>query len=111
MGRLIYAAATSYDIEDRTLAHLRAAAIVKLRRHESFMLSWIVDLSAGSGRISLWVSPSIPMEFVFSGSRAPRLDETWVRVMVELSNTPRGLVLIPQEEATRIAEGAPVPAI
>jgi hypothetical protein len=111
MGRLIYAGTTSYDIDDRMLAHLRAAAMVKLRRRESFMLSWVIDLSAGSGRVSLWVSPAIPLEFVFSGSRALRLDETWVRVMVELSNTPRGLVLIPQEEAAQVAAGAPVPAI
>lgn len=38
MGRLIYTQDSSYDIDDRILAHLRVVMMNKLRRREGFML-------------------------------------------------------------------------
>ena len=111
MGRLIYAGSTSYEIDDDMLAHARVVATAKLRRRECFLMSWVVDLAAGSGRVSLWVAPAIPLEFAFSSSRRIPIDETWVRVLAEMSNTPRGLILVPREDAARIAHGEAAPAI
>lgn len=111
MGRLIYAGSTTYEMDDEMLAHVRAVATAKLRRHECFLISWVVDLHAGSGRVSLWASPAIPIEYSFSTSRVQRLDEQWLRVLSEMSNTPRGLVLISREEAAKIAAGEPVPVL
>lgn len=99
MGHLVYAAMVEYPVEDRMLAHVKAAVGVKFRRRESFFLSWSNPADRGSGRISLWLSPSMPLIFRFSGSRVPELNSTWVDVLCELSNTPRGLLLISEKEA------------
>ncbi|WP_306455236.1 DUF7882 family protein [Leucobacter celer] len=103
MGHLVYAASVEYPVEDRALAHLKVAIGMKLRRQESFFLSWTNPVERGSGRVSLWLSPSIPLIFRFSGSRAPELNETWIEVLGELSHTPRGLILITEKEAEAYA--------
>ena len=101
MGYLTYAGSQEYEFEDRTLTHLKVAISMKLRRQESFLLNWSNSAKQGSGRMSLWLSPSIPLMFRFVGSRSPELNEQWVSVLHELSNTPRGMVVITEEEAER----------
>ena len=101
MGYLIYGGTQEYEFEDRTLAHLKVAITKKLRSQESFLMSWTNSAQAGSGRVSLWLSPSIPLAFRFSGSRPPQLNREWLAVLSELSNTPRGLVVVPEDAAHR----------
>lgn len=101
MGNLIYAGATEYQIEDRILSHVRVAVAAKLRRQECFLLSWEIDVSAGSGRVSLWLSPSIPLEFKFSGSRVPDLNPMWLEALVETANTGRGMILMTEADAIK----------
>ncbi|MFD3444536.1 hypothetical protein ACFDTO_08055 [Microbacteriaceae bacterium 4G12] len=51
MGTLFYGASRlEVTFDDRVLAHLQIVMTSKLRRHESFMLSWSVDRTDGSGR-------------------------------------------------------------
>ena len=99
MGYIIYGAGTEYEIEDRALAHLKVAIGLKLRRQECFFVSWSNPVEKGSGRVSLWVSPNIPLVFRFAGSRSPELNPVWLNVLRELAHTPRGLVLISEKEA------------
>ncbi|MBK0417838.1 hypothetical protein JD276_02155 [Leucobacter sp. CSA1] len=103
MGHLVYDGAAEYEIEDRMLAHLKAAVGIKLRRQECFFISWANPVERGSGRISVWVSPHIPLVFRFSGSRPPELNPAWIDVMNRLANTPRGLIMISEQDAERIA--------
>lgn len=98
MGMLIYGSGDEYEIEDRALAHLKAVIGAKLRRQESFFLSWANDTEHGSGRRSVWLSPSIPLQFRFYGSRAPELNRAWIEVLSDSAHTPRGLLLIPESE-------------
>ena len=56
MGQLIYGAGTAYDMDDRTMSHVKIAVGIRLRRQESFYLTWSVPQSQGSGRVSLWLS-------------------------------------------------------
>ena len=66
MGTLFYGdAATPIRIEDRALAHLKVAIITKLRRGESFTLSWQHPDDQPRGRSTLWLHPNIPLRFVF----------------------------------------------
>ncbi|MGB4137489.1 MAG: hypothetical protein WA971_13045 [Microbacterium sp.] len=102
MGTLIYGSGDEYRIDDRTLAHLKVAAGAKLRRQESFFLSWSKTVEEGSGRVSLWMSPNIPMQFLFAGSKPPTLNRVWLDVMSELSHSPRGLIIISEAEAETI---------
>lgn len=99
MGYLMYSNAAEYEFDDRTLAHLKVAINMKLRRQECFLMSWTNTVEKGSGRVSLWLSPNIPLVFRFSGSRAPQINEAWLRVLNELSHTPRGLVVVDEKEA------------
>ena len=105
MSHLTYAGSTQYEIEDRMLAHVKAVVAAKLRRQESFLLSWAVDANAGSGRVSIWMSPSIPLEFRFSGSRVPQLNGVWLEALMEMANSTRGLVLVSEQEAEQITAG------
>lgn len=104
MGHLIYGAGQEYEIEDRALAHLKVAVGLKLRRQECFFISWTNSVERGSGRISLWVSPSIPLIFRFSGSRSPQLNPVWLDVLRDLAHTPRGMILISEAEAEAYAK-------
>ncbi|MFC7430963.1 MULTISPECIES: hypothetical protein [unclassified Agrococcus] len=104
MGQLIYAGATEYAIDDRLLAHVKVAVAAKLRRQESFLLSWDIDLQHGSGRVSLWMSPAIPLEFKFSGSRVPELSQVWLEALMETANSSRGMVLLTEADATRLLQ-------
>lgn len=101
MGHLIYAATAEYTIEDRALAHLKAVVGMKLRLRESFMLNWSIAPEQGSGRVSLWCDPAIPMVFRFSGSRPIELNPVWVEALTDLSNTARGIQLLTEKEAER----------
>lgn len=98
MGYLMYDG-RDYEFEDRLLAHLKIAVGKKFKRHESFFLSWVVEPSSGSGRVSLWMDPSQHVGFRFSGSREPELNKTWVKALVELSATHRGLVAMSERQA------------
>lgn len=104
MGCLIYGAAAEYKMDDRLLAHLKIAISQKLLKHECFFVNWVNPVDQGSGRVSIWVSPSIPLAFRFSGSRPPELNAVWVDVLADLSHSPRGMIVVSEEEAVRIAK-------
>lgn len=106
MGLLIYGEWQRYEFDDRQLAHVKAAVRHKLRMHECFLMSW-VQAEHSMGRISVWMSPEIPLTFQFAGSRRPTLNEHWVRVMEHMSNTPRGMVVLSEEEAMQVMRDAP----
>lgn len=103
MGFFGYGGTHEYEFDDRTLAHLKIAITAKLRRQECFLMSWTTPPEQGSGRVSVWLTPYLPLVFRFSGSRAPQLNEAWLSVLNELSNTPRGLVVLSEREAQRYA--------
>ncbi|QZY52938.1 DUF7882 family protein [Leucobacter tenebrionis] len=99
MGYLIYGGKERFEVDDRQLAHVKAAIHSKLRRKECFVLNWP---DPGRGRTSVWISPSVPLMFHFSGSRRPSLNSKWVQVMEHMADTPRGLTLITEEEANKL---------
>ncbi|MBO1902413.1 hypothetical protein J4H92_10685 [Leucobacter weissii] len=101
MGFLNYGGSQEYEFEDRTLAHLKIAITIKLRRQESFLMSWVNPAERGGGRVSIWLAPSIPLTFRFAGSRTPKLDKSWLAVLAELANTPRGLIVVSEQEAQK----------
>lgn len=108
MGYLLYGNVAEYEVEDRALAHLKVAIGFKLRRQESFFVSWTVPVEKGGGRFSVWVSPHVPIAFKFSGSRPPEINQTWVTVLRQLSGTQRGLVLVSEKEAEEFARAHPL---
>lgn len=106
MGVLRYGFGAEYEFDDRILAHLKIVIAAKLRRNESFFLSWAMNPGAGSGRTSLWLDPAIPLQITFYGSREPQLNRAWIDVLAELSHSPRGLVLISESDAEAVKAGS-----
>jgi len=100
MGYLLYGLpAESIEIDDRTLAHIKIVMLAKLRRDESFAFSFEYDLSNGSGRSTVWVHPTIPMQFKFLGSRQAVINRAWLEALIVSANSVDGLRILPEPEA------------
>lgn len=97
MGKLIYGhAGASFDFDDRLLAHFRIVIVTKLRRHESFTLTWDRALDEGGGRVSVWIDPSIPLQFRFDGSKEPTINRAWIEALVAVAASTTGLIPLPE---------------
>lgn len=98
MGRLVYAEDTSVEIEDRALAHLQVVIVAKLRRQELCLFTWDRGIEAGSGRSSIWLSPSTPLQFRFWGSKKPQLNRQWIDALMIAANSTDGVRLTAEPE-------------
>ncbi|PPG65692.1 hypothetical protein C5C31_03375 [Rathayibacter rathayi] len=88
MGRLIYGPQSlEIEFEDRLLAHLKVAMFTKMRRNESFSLSWSEPESSVYGRSSIWVHPATALHFRFHGSKRPSLNRQWIEQFIASANT------------------------
>ncbi|WP_235508041.1 hypothetical protein [Agromyces sp. Soil535] len=97
MGTLYYGdSGTPIGIEDRALAHLKVAITTKLRRGESFTLSWQHTDDQPRGRSTLWLHPSIPLRFVFDDPMAPELSRNWIEDLMRSANSTGGIQLVPE---------------
>jgi hypothetical protein len=93
MGYLIYDGDTRISFEDRVLAHLEVVIINKLRRRESFAMTWRESEDNGEGRSTVWLDVSLPLRFRYSSSDMPSLNREWVERLAESASSPRGLVV------------------
>lgn len=106
MGTLYYGdSGTPVEIDDRALAHLKIAITTKLRRGESFMLSWRHSADQPRGRSSLWLHPAIPLRFVFEESEAGDLNREWIEDLMRSANSGGGIVLDPERMAVLTPAG------
>lgn len=104
MGKFIYGTPSiAVDFDDRVLAHLKIVILSKVRRGESFTFSWEYSAAAGSGHSSIWIHPTIPLQFDFLGSKEPQLNRAWVEELVRLANSPAGLRVIPEPKSSETA--------
>ena len=95
MGQLFYGNnPEAIIIEDRALAHLKVVIATKLRRNESFTLSWKHPVDAAPGRTTIWLHPSIPLRFVFEEPEAPELSTQWITAMAHSANSSGGIMLL-----------------
>lgn len=95
MGNMFYGGTKDpIWIEDRALAHLKVVIATKLRRNESFTLSW--QHPDATGRSTIWVHPAIPLRFVFDEPEPPRLSPEWITAMANSANSSGGISLVPE---------------
>ena len=92
MGTLFYAG-DAIPMDDRTLAHLKVALVTKLRRAESFTLSWTHPSNGQSGRSTIWLNPAIPLRFEFDTPEPPPLHREWIEEILRSANTTGGIQL------------------
>lgn len=95
MGQLHYDAVASFAFDDRSLAHLRAVIVAKLNLQESLVFTW---LDAGQQR-SIWIHPSIPLQFEFDAEQTPELNPAWIEQIMVLANSTTGLRWIEEPDS------------
>jgi hypothetical protein len=110
MAQLIYGSESSYEFDERTLAHLKVAIALKLRMRESFLLNWAVPSDLGSGRRSLWLSPDVPLTFRFRESDPPQLNRVWLDALSRSAQGVRGMTVMGEEEAAAYVAAAGRPS-
>jgi hypothetical protein len=94
MGVLYYGdAETPIVMTDKALAHLKVVIATKLRRSESFTLSWQHPDGVPGGRTTLWVHPSIPLRVVLDDPDPAELDRTWLEDLARAASAAQGIVL------------------
>ena len=113
MGTLYYGGQDmAIHIEDRALAHLKVVIATKLRRNESFTLSWRHhDHDEAPGRSTIWLHPAIPLLFVFDEPEPPELSRAWIEDLANSANTSGGIQLVdehiePREPIGRVRQSS-----
>ena len=103
MGYLYYGS-NSYavEIDDRPLAHLKIAILSALKAGKCLAFCFDRTTADGSGRETLWISPSTEIRFRFNGSRSPQINEVWLRNIIATADAATGLRLVPEMEDTRV---------
>lgn len=108
MGVIAYGSgANVIPIEDRALAHLKVVIATKLRRNESFTLSWRHAEGEESGRSTIWLHPSIPLRFTFDDPESPQLNMRWIEELMHSANSSGGITLVDEiieQEESKAAE-------
>jgi len=99
VGTLYYGdAASPIEIEDRALAHVKVVIATKLRRGESFTLSWAHGEGQEPGRSTVWLHPSIPLRFAFTEAEPALLSRAWIEELATSANSSGGLMIVPEPE-------------
>ncbi|MXS76094.1 hypothetical protein CSIV_00820 [Microbacterium sp. CSI-V] len=94
MAKLFYGTTPEpITIDDRMLAHVKVVVATKLRRGESFTLSWTHGEDEPAGRSTIWLQPAIPLRFVFESEQPESLDQNLLKRMANDANSSRGLSL------------------
>jgi hypothetical protein len=94
MGSLYYGGSEPIHIEDRALAHLKVVVATKLRRNESFTLTWKHPEGDSEGRSTVWLHPSIPLRFVFDETETPVLSRRWIEDLAHSASSSGGITLV-----------------
>lgn len=103
MGQIVYGSGVrTIPVDDVTLAYVKTIAVMKLRRNEAFTIT--LQTSASAGPLSVWVHPSIGLQFLFDEDARVELDRTRLEALMQAANRTGDLRADPIEETQRIAE-------
>ncbi|SDO94052.1 hypothetical protein SAMN04487848_2617 [Microbacterium sp. ru370.1] len=122
MATLFYGSDTApISLPDRLMGYIKVIASTKLRRGESFTLTW-TGTEEESGRSTIWLQPAIPLRFVFESPEPEQLVGDYLRALADQANAASGLVIHARTwesaeaasrepaRAVRVAAGRPVRA-
>ncbi|MBM3714716.1 MAG: hypothetical protein FJW64_03095 [Actinobacteria bacterium] len=94
MGHLFYGSSQRPVVmPDLLMAHIKVVIATKLRRGESFTLSWQHPQGEEAGRSTLWIHPSIPLRFVFASVDPEVLDPAVLQRYATAANSSSGLIV------------------
>lgn len=101
VGTIYYGgSATPIHIDDRALAHLKVVIATKLRRNESFTVTWRHPDDEPRGRSTVWLHPSIPLRFVFDDPEPADLSREWIEELANSANSSGGITLVAEHLET-----------
>ena len=109
MGYLYYGNADRpIEIPDRLLAHIKVVTATKLRRGESFTMSWRHPADVPGGRSTLWLQPAIPLRFVFTTAEPEMLNPAFLKDLANAAISAGGLTVdlampVPEVEERPVA--------
>jgi hypothetical protein len=90
MGTLKYDG-VAVEFDDRLLAHLELVMVQKMRRQESFLMSWNDAEEMGGGRTSIWIHHAVKVTFHFTEAGNRSIDRPWLEKLMASANSPTGL--------------------
>ena len=93
MGVLHYGAGHRIDIDDDLLAHLKLVVVTKLRRNESFTLSWTHSGAQTPGRSTIWLHPAIPLRFEFDSPAPAKMNPELLDQMTHSTHSTGGITV------------------
>lgn len=93
VGELVYNGTHIADFDDRLLAHLESVIGAKLRRGESFQLSWREN-TIGYRWLSVWLHPGLSLVYRYTGSRRPAINPAWLDALGRTANDDLGLKVV-----------------
>ena len=94
MGKLFYGSTDEpIEMPDRVLAHVKVVVATKLRRGESFTLSWRHPADMPGGRSTIWIQPAIPLRFVFGTAEPELLDPERLKTLANEASSSAGLTV------------------
>lgn len=85
---------TALTFDDRALAHLKVVIATKLRRGESFTITWVHGPQEPRGRSTIWIAPSIPLRFVFDDPEPVSLSPGYLEQLATSANSSGGIMLV-----------------
>ncbi len=83
----------SFELDDRTLAHIEIVVLAKLRRQEAFAFSLE---RADGGRSTLWIGTNSTLQFRFDGGEQ-EINRVWLEALIDSANSPAGLKILPED--------------
>jgi hypothetical protein len=98
VGTLYYGAGhggspPGFVVDDALLVHLRQVIVVKLQRHESFVVTVPAFEHGHEVREALWMHPAVPLRFDVDEVDGLALDHDRLAAMMVQANTVGGIVL------------------
>jgi len=95
MGSLHYGSPpATFELDDRTLAHVELVVLAKLRRNESFALT--IDDEKG-GRQTIWINSSSDLRFQFA-TTSHEINREWLDELIDSANTTIGMRALPEPQ-------------
>lgn len=108
MGSLFYGSTSEpVRIPDIVLAHLQAVTTMRLRRGESFTVSWRRPDGDGGRRSTIWMHPAIPLRFVFDVDAEIALDKGALRRLAQAAHSTAGILIDVTESEERNSSALP----